>query len=90
MKINVPFEVNEYTALRILCEAVDMDIDMIYNTDEELCIYRGQVCRKIGPHEYEPVDDRPDLFAALRNIACAITPNCEFRSDPYITHYGED
>ena len=81
MKINVPFEVNEYTALRILCEAVDMDIDMIY---------RGQVCRKIGPHEYEPVDDRPDLFAALRNIACAITPNCEFRSDPYITHYGED
>lgn len=38
------------------------------------------------------VDERADLFAALRNVACATWPNLEYRGDDYITHYcdGEE
>lgn len=86
--VNVSFEINEEKAFWMLCDA--LGITDLIKSEDELYIYMGKVCRinRYGIHE--EIDDRADLFAALRNVAAAIWPNTEFRSDPYITNYWRD
>ena len=84
MKVSVVFEFDWNKAFEILCETLHMK-ELI--DKENLCIYKGYVCEKIGD-KYKIVSDNPDLFAALRNVANAMIPNLEFRSDDYITDYG--
>lgn len=86
--VEVTFD--EVQAFHTLCEV--LDIDRLVCSEEQLYIHKGKVCRKDKDGNFEVVDDRADLFAALRNVAVAYWGNCEFRSDPYITNYwyGED
>ena len=89
-KLYIPLEFDEASAFNILCEV--LSIQDIVSSEEELVIHDGAVCRRKENGGYEVVDERADLFAALRNVACATWPNLEFRSDDYITHYcdGEE
>ena len=89
-KLYIPLEFDEGSAFNILCEVLGMQD--IVSSEEELFIHNGAVCRKNEKGEYEEVDERADLFAALRNVACATWPNLEYRGDNYITHYcdGEE
>lgn len=89
-KLYIPLEFDEGSAFNILCEVLGMQD--IVSSDEELFIHDGAVCRRKEDGEYEVVDERADLFAALRNVACATWPNLEYRGDDYITHYcdGEE
>lgn len=88
MLVNVPFEIDDIKAFHILCEV--LHIKDVVLSEEQLYIHKGKVCRKDKNSKFEVVDDRADLFAALRNVACAHWPNVEFRSDPYITNYHDD
>lgn len=85
MLVNVPFELDDIKAFYILCEVLHIK-DLVLS-EEKLYIHEGNVCRKDKNGKFEVVDERADLFAALRNVACAHWPNVEFRSDPYITCY---
>lgn len=84
--VEVTFD--EVQAFRTLCEV--LDIDSVVFSEEQLYIHKGKVCRKDENGDFKVVDDRADLFAALRNVAVAYWANCEFRSDPYITNWGEE
>lgn len=86
-KLYIPLEFDEASAFNILCEV--LDIQDVVSSDEQLVIHNGSVCRKNEKGEYEVVDERADLFAALRNVACATWPNLEFRGDDYITNYRD-
>jgi hypothetical protein len=79
--------INERKAFTMLCDA--LDIKELIQSDKDLVIKDGYVQVRTPSGGYLVVDNRADLFAALRNVANCITPNCEFRSDPYITHYDE-
>lgn len=82
--VEVTFD--EVQAFRTLCEV--LDIDRVVFSEEPLYIHKGKVCRKDEDGDFKVADERADLFAALRNVAQAYWGNCEFRSDPYITHWG--
>lgn len=86
--INVPFELDEFQAFSMLCEI--LDISNVVYSEEQLYIHDGDVCKKDKDGNYEFVDERADLFAALRNVVNVICPNVEFRSDDYITHYDDE
>lgn len=85
--VNMELTIDERKALMILCEVLDMK--ELVQSDEELVIKEGYVQKRTSSGGYSIVDERADLFAALRNVANRICPNCEFRSDDYITHYDE-
>lgn len=82
MKVKFEIDMDFDTAFEALCQVLDMEW-----IEDDGCfeIRDGQVFQN-----GEVVDDRADLFAALRNVLNATTPNLEFRSDPYITHYDCD
>ena len=82
MKISIEFDMDFYQAFKALCEVLHMD-KLVYE-EGKVEIKKGMVYVN-----GKAVDYRPDLFAALRNVANAYIPNCEFRSDSYITHYGD-
>ena len=87
MVIQIPFEIDPSQALDILCQV--LDIENVVKSEEPLYIIKGKVCRKDSDGKYIVIDDRADLFAALRNVANAMFPNLDFRSDPYITYYAD-
>lgn len=79
-------DIDEYEAFRILCKTLGMDI--VLDEDTDYFIVRdsygdASVCRTVDGHD-ECVDDRGDLFVALRNVAVNMFPNTLFRSAPYI------
>lgn len=82
MKIAIEMDLDKDHALDILLEVLDMKW---IHDDGHFEIKNGKVYKN---GEY--YDDRADLFAALRNVENALYPNLEFRSDPYITDYGND
>ena len=86
MTVSVDFEVDESKALYILCKVLHME--NLITSEDDLVIHDGKVCRRLNG-EYKVVDDRADLFAALRNVANCLFPGCEFRSANYITNYGD-
>ena len=82
MKVQYEFDLDWYGAFYILLKELDME--WIYNNDD-FEIKNGKVYAN-----GKVVDDRADLFAALRNVQNAMIPNLEFRSAPYITHYCDE
>lgn len=88
MTVSVDFEIDASKAFRILCDVLHMTSTV--GSEDHLVIHNGKVCKKLPNGEYKVVDDRADLFAALRNVANCLFPGCEFRSDPYITDYSDD
>ena len=79
-------DIESSEAFRILCKTLHMNIVLDEETDyfikknlyDENCVY---VTRN-GHNEC--VDERGDLFVALRNVAVNMFPNALFRSANYI------
>ena len=87
--VYIPFTLDWQDAFTMLCELLGMK--NLVQSEDVLCIHNGKVCKyDKETNEYISVDDRADLFAALRNVANAMIPNCDFRSDKYITNWGDD
>lgn len=87
MKISFEMELSSEQLFAAICKTLQVDKLLELMGSEDLYIFEGKVCRKVDGR-YVDVDDRPDLFAAICNLAVAIMPNCECRSADYITHYG--
>lgn len=87
--ISIDFTMDWDEAFCMLCDV--LDIKNLVNSEEDLCIHGGKVCRKDKETgEYITVDERADLFCALRNVLNALVPNLDFRSDHYITDWGDE
>lgn len=87
--ISLDFTMDWPEAFWMLCDI--LDIHKLVGSEEDLCIHNGMVCRKDKETgEYITVDDRADLFCALRNVLNALAPNLHFRSDHYITNWGDE
>lgn len=92
MEVNVntkaicTIDIDSAEAFRILCETLHMgfvlDEDTNYfvykNSDDELNVFKT-----VDGHD-SCVDERGDLFVALRNVAVNMFPNTLFRSADYI------
>lgn len=81
IKINYTLEIDELTAFKTLCHVLDMDF--VLDEETNYYCYGGNVYEQHGYHD-EKVDDRADLFIALRNIAVNIIPNLSFKDADYI------
>lgn len=87
--VHIEFKLGWREIFAMLLEKLNMN--NLVNSEEQLYIHDGKVCRKDEETgEYEALDCRADLFAALRNVANAMVPNLDFRSDPYITNWGDE
>lgn len=92
MEVNVntkaicTIDIDSAEAFRILCETLHMcfvlDEDINYfvykNSDDELNVFKT-----VDGHD-SCVDERGDLFVALRNVVVNMFPNTLFRSADYI------
>lgn len=81
MKIKFEVELTKDQLLEAFLESIHMNW---INDDGDFEI-RDDGVYKDG----ELIDERSNLFAALRNVENSMYPGLEFRSDSYITHYGE-
>lgn len=86
-RIEIEVDMDEYELLRLLAKELHMEFALSDNT-----FYLRQtawedpqvwVVGKNGASD-RAVDDRAELFVALRNLANAMCPNCEFRSESTI------
>ncbi len=88
MEVNVKtfceqkIDIDYAEAFRILCRTVFMpfvleDDDSYYVSDD------GCVWKTVDGKDTE-IDDRGELFIALRNVVVNLFPNVSFRSAPYI------
>ena len=91
MEVNVntkaicTIDIDSAEAFRILCETLhigfvldeDTDYFVYKNSDDELNVFKT-----VDGHD-SCVDERGDLFVALRNVAVNIFPNTSFRSADY-------
>lgn len=80
-------DVEPEQAFKILCESLSMS----FVCDESHDYYvspAGAVWKTINGRDTE-VDDRGDLFIALRNVAVNLFPNTIFRNAEYIYGRGE-
>ena len=86
MKKRIEFDVDidEFDLLRVLAKELHMEFALDDNTYYIKKAEWGEpevwVEGKNGSND-ECVDDRAELFVALRNLANAMCPNCEFRSE---------
>ncbi len=91
MKINIPdeyIEISSTKAFTLLCKKLHMDSvlneDGLYEVRPEYKYpAEGNKLWKDG----EIIDERGDLFIALRNVAVQLYPNLLFRNADYI--YGK-
>ena len=84
-------DIDSYEAFRILCKTLSMDF--VLDEDTDYFVVKDEygdssVCRTVNGHD-ETVDDRGELFVALRNVAVNMFPNTLFRSADYIYKTGE-
>lgn len=86
-RIEIEVDIDEYKLLRLLAKELHMEFALSDNT-----YYLRQTAWE-EPQVWEAgkngssdrvVDDRAELFVALRNLANAMCPNCEFRSESTI------
>lgn len=74
-------EISPDEAFRILCKCLDMDCAL--DEDANYFIKDGAVCKTVNGED-KVIDDRADLFIALRNVAVNMYPNVLFRNADYI------
>ena len=79
-------DIDSYEAFRILCKTLSMDF--VLDEDTKYFIKKNEwdenVVNYINNGHDERIDDRGNLFIALRNVAVNLFPNTLFRSDDYI------
>lgn len=87
MKKTIEIDIDEWELLNLLAEELNMKLAL---SDNEFYIKKDEwdepkvwIVGKGGSSD-ECVDDRAELFVALRNLANAMCPNCEFRSESTI------
>ena len=81
MQYNLSIDVDPLKAFEILCKELSMSF--VLNEEIDYFVKDG----KVWYNEYgydEVVDDRADLFIALRNVAVNFIPNLLFRNADYI------
>lgn len=88
MEYTFKVELDEWQALEALCK--NLDCEDVLDPDKEFKIEKGYVWIKRCDGKWEICDYRADLYAAIRNVICAITPNCDIRSASDITHYCDE
>ena len=81
MEYKFNIDIDELGAFKILCRSLNMSF--VLNEDIDYFIKDGKLWYKERGYD-EIVDDRADLFIALRNVAVNIIPNLWFRSADYI------
>ena len=81
MEYKFNIDIDELGAFKILCRSLNMSF--VLNEDIDYFIKDGKVWYNERGYD-EIVDDRADLFIALRNVAVNIIPNLWFRSADYI------
>lgn len=78
-------DIDEIEAFKILCKTLHMDFVLDEDTDY---FVRKDECGENGVYITDghdiKIDDRGDLFLALRNVAVNIVPNVGFRRADYI------
>lgn len=78
-------DIDEIEAFKILCKTLHMDF--ILDEDADYFVREGE-CGENGVYITDghdiKIDDRGDLFVALRNVAVNIVPNVCFRNADYI------
>lgn len=79
-KVNI--DISEIEALRILCKVLDMDF--LLDEDRDFYVNESSEVWETVSGRDKHIDDRGDLFIALRNVAVNIVPNVAFRNAPYI------
>ena len=86
VKTTMQIDIEPAEAFRILCKTLNMDFVLDEDTHYYVIEERtGNVVYKTTKEaRVECVDDRGDLFVALRNVAVNIFPNVGFRGDDYI------
>ena len=78
--------IDEAEAFRILCKTLNMefvfdeDVEMFVKEDE----YGDNGVYFLENGKEQKLDDRGDLFVALRNVAVNMFPNLGFRNADYI------
>lgn len=81
-------DIDEIEAFKILCKTLHMDF--VLDEDTNYFVREGEFGENgvyvTDGHDIK-VDDRGDLFVALRNAAVNIVPNVGFRNADYI--YGK-
>lgn len=91
-RIEIEVDIDEYKLLRLLAQELHMEFALSDNT-----YYLRQAAWE-EPQVWEvgkngttdrAVDDRAELFVALRNLANALSPNAEFRSESTIYNIEE-
>ena len=87
IRINYTFQIDDLTAFKTLCRTLYMDF--VLDEDTDYYCYGGSVYKMVDGHD-EEVDERADLFIALRNVAVNIIPNLSFRSADYIYESNDD
>lgn len=78
-------DIDEIEAFKILCKTLHMDF--VLDEDTDYFVRKdeyGENCVYITDGHDIKIDDRGDLFVALRNVAVNIVPNTRFRSEDYI------
>lgn len=83
----IKIKLDERQALEALCRT--LEAEDVLDPNKEFKIEKGWVWIK-ADGKWKKYDERADLYAALRNVICAITPNCEFRGASDITHYSDE
>lgn len=75
-------DVSEIEALHILCKVLNMEF--VIDEDRDFYVNEsGEVWETVNGRD-KHIDDRGELFIALRNVAVNMVPNVLFRSAPYI------
>lgn len=78
-------DIDEIEAFKILCKTLHMDF--VLDEDTDYFVREGE-CGENGVYVTDghdiKIDDRGNLFVALRNVAVNIVPNVGFRSADYI------
>lgn len=78
-------DIDEIEAFKILCKTLHMDF--VLDEDTDYFVREGE-CGENGVYITDghdiKIDDRGDLFVALRNVAVNIVPNVGFRNADYI------
>ena len=73
-------------AFRVLCKTLNMDY--VLDEDAKLFVVEERTGNTVYKTSDEAVtrriDDRGDLFIALRNVAVNMFPNVKFRGEKYI------
>lgn len=79
-------DIDEAEAFRILCQILNMSF--VLDEDVELFVKKDECGDNevyfIANDKEQKLDDRGDLFVALRNVAVNMFPNLSFRSADYI------